>query len=183
MQRFNDQTELTWPHVSTQLQHRVPPFPQITNSRLQTTWYSGWPPCTYHIILRRISSQCFHLVCCCSHINSHTQVRGHRTGSGHSGAEEYPRKKNTNQRWYTHRSRLKQFMPPPGQYKSEIGSHPTMCQVHTGAYVSLLALGKNDYTARHPRLPRYIAGSFLSLRIRTTDASHLEKRNKEKNRR
>ena len=26
----------------------------------------------------------------CSHINSHNQVRGHRTGSRHSGAEEYP---------------------------------------------------------------------------------------------
>ena len=37
--------------------------------------------------------------CCCSHINSHDQVRGHRTGSSHSGAEEYPREKcktNTN---------------------------------------------------------------------------------------
>ena len=30
-----------------------------------------------------------------SHINSHNQVRGHRTGSSHSGAEEYPREKNT----------------------------------------------------------------------------------------
>ena len=29
---------------------------------------------------------------CCSHINPHNQVRGHRTGSSHSGAEEYPRK-------------------------------------------------------------------------------------------
>ena len=29
----------------------------------------------------------------CSHINSHNQVRGHRTGSSHSGAGEYPRKK------------------------------------------------------------------------------------------
>ena len=29
--------------------------------------------------------------CCCSHINSHNPVRGHRTGSSHSGAEEYPR--------------------------------------------------------------------------------------------
>ena len=26
-----------------------------------------------------------------------------------------------------------------------------MCQVHTGAYVSLLAPGKNDYTVCHPR--------------------------------
>ena len=29
--------------------------------------------------------------CCCSHIISHNQVRGHKTGTGHSGAEEYPR--------------------------------------------------------------------------------------------
>ena len=33
----------------------------------------------------------------------------------------------------------------------EIGSQPTMCQVHTGAYVSLLAPEKNNYTACHPR--------------------------------
>ena len=26
-----------------------------------------------------------------------------------------------------------------------------MCQIHTGAYVSLLAPGKTDYTACHPR--------------------------------
>ena len=32
--------------------------------------------------------------CCYSHINSHNQVRGHRTGSSHSGAEEYPREKH-----------------------------------------------------------------------------------------
>ena len=93
------------------------------------------------------------LYCCWSHINSHNQVRGHRTGSSNSGAEEYPREKTqTNQRWCTHISQLTQFMPPPEIYKSEIGSQPTMCQVHTGAYVSLLAPGKTDYdTACHPR--------------------------------
>ena len=35
---------------------------------------------------------------CCSHINSHSQVRGHRTGSSHSGAEEYPRENTHNPR-------------------------------------------------------------------------------------
>ena len=35
--------------------------------------------------------------------------------------------------------------------KSETGIQPTMCQVHTGSYVSLLAPGKTDYTACHPR--------------------------------
>ena len=32
----------------------------------------------------------------------------------------------------THISHLTQFMPPPETYKSEVGSQPTMCQVHTG---------------------------------------------------
>ena len=40
--------------------------------------------------------------------------------------------------------------------QSEIGSQPTMCQVHTGAHVSLLAPGKTDYTARHARTTTYI---------------------------
>ena len=48
---------------------------------------------------------------CCSHINSHDQVRGHRTGSSHSGAEEYPREKSQTERWYTHISQLTHFMP------------------------------------------------------------------------
>ena len=65
------------------------------------------------------------------------QVRGHRIGSSHSGAEEYPREKTrTNQRWYTHRSQLTQFMPPPKTYKSEIGNQPTMCQVHILVHTS-----------------------------------------------
>ena len=77
---------------------------------------------------------------CCSHINWHNQVRGHGIGSSHSEAEEYPRKKTqTNQRRYTHISQLTQFMPPLETYKSEIGSQLTICQVYTGAYVSLLA--------------------------------------------
>ena len=61
------------------------------------------------------------------------------------------RKNTNNPRWYTHMSQQTQFMPPPETYKSEIGSQSTMCQVHTGAYVSLLAPGKTDYTACHPR--------------------------------
>ena len=88
--------------------------------------------------------------CCCSHINSHNQVRGHSTGSSTSGAEEYP-KKNHNPRLYTHISQLKQFMPPPDTYKSEVRSQSTMCQAHTGAYVSLLASGETNINACHPR--------------------------------
>ena len=44
--------------------------------------------------------------CWCSHINSHNQIRGHRTGSSHSGVEEcgsIPQgKTQANQKWYTH---------------------------------------------------------------------------------
>ena len=42
-------------------------------------------------------------------------------------------------------------MPPPETYKSEIGSQSTMCQVDTGAYVSLLTPGETVYTDCHPR--------------------------------
>ena len=36
------------------------------------------------------SQNCY---CCGARLHSHNQVRGHRTGSSHSGAEEYPRDK------------------------------------------------------------------------------------------
>ena len=62
-----------------------------------------------------------------------------------------PGKNTNNQTRYTHISQLTQFMPPPETCKSEIGSQSTMCQVHTGAYVSLLAPVKTEYTACHPR--------------------------------
>ena len=88
--------------------------------------------------------------CCCSHIISHKQVRGHRTGSSHSGAEEYPRENTHNPRWYTHISQLTQFMPPPVTYKGEIGSQSTMCQVQAGAYVSLLMPGETKYSDCRP---------------------------------
>ena len=92
--------------------------------------------------------------CCCSHINSHNQVRGHTTGSIHSGAEEYPREKHK-QRKVVHAniSQLTQFMPPPETDKSERESQSTMCQVYNWCirYVSLLAPGKTGCTACHPR--------------------------------
>ena len=78
-------------------------------------------------------------------------------------------------------SQLTQFMPPPEKYKNEIGSQPTMCQVHTGANVSLLApVEKMTKTplATQERLPRIYCIEYLSLRIRTTDASQMEPRNK-----
>ena len=55
-----------------------------------------------------------------------------------------------------------------------------MCQIHAGAYVSLLAPGRTDYTDCHPRrTTTYILHVwYLSLRIRTSDASQLESRNK-----
>ena len=52
--------------------------------------------------------------------------------------------------WYTHISQLSNSCLRQKHIKSEIGSNHTICQVHTGAYVSLLAPGKTDYTACHP---------------------------------
>ena len=82
--------------------------------------------------------------CCCSHINSHNQVRDHRTGSSHSRAEEYPREKmQTNQRWFTHVSRLTQFMPSPETYKKRNRESaydvpgPYWTMVHTSHYPRL----------------------------------------------
>ena len=55
-------------------------------------------------------------VCLCSHINSHIQVRGHRTGCSHSGVEEYPRKtiKQTNSgtHMYTKQNMAECYCPP-----------------------------------------------------------------------
>ena len=98
---------------------------------------------------------------CCSHIKSHNNhVRGHRTGSRHSGAEEYPREKHKQPNVvHAYIPQLTQFMPPPETYtKSEIGSQSTMCQVHTGAYASLLTPGKTDSIplATQERLPRIV---------------------------
>ena len=62
-----------------------------------------------------------------------------------------PGKNTHNPRWYTHISQQTQFMPPLETYKSEIGSQSTMCQVHTGAYVSLLTPGETKYSDCHPR--------------------------------
>ena len=62
-----------------------------------------------------------------------------------------PGKNTHSPRWYTHISQLAQFMPPPETYKSEIGSHSTMCQVQAGAYVLLLTPGGTKYSDCHPR--------------------------------
>ena len=90
--------------------------------------------------------------------------------------------KNTNQGWYTHISQLTQFMPSPATCESEIGSQPTLCQVHTGAYFSLLAPRRTDSTACHPRkTTTYIyCTKYLSLHMRTTDASQSEKKKQRK---
>ena len=52
-------------------------------------------------------------------INSHNLVRGHRTGSSHYGAEEYPREKTQTEggALIPGISQLTQFMPPPETYK------------------------------------------------------------------
>ena len=59
-----------------------------------------------------------------------------------------------------------------------------MCQVHTGAYVSLLTPGETDYTACHPRNTTTYILHVASITTHTYDEREkLEKRNKEKKRR
>ena len=60
-------------------------------------------------------------------------------------------------------------MPPPETNKSEIGSQPTMCQVHTGAYVPRLAPGKTDYTACHPRKTTTYRSHVVPITTHTHD--------------
>ena len=88
--------------------------------------------------------------CCCSHINSHKQVRGHRTGSSHSGAEEYPGKEHKQTKggtriYHSRRSSCSRQI----KIEREIGSQPKMCEVHTGTcIITLFALGKTKYWHR-----------------------------------
>ena len=91
------------------------------------------------------------------------------------------KKTQTNRRWYTHMSQLTQCMPPPETYKSEIGSQPMMYQVHTGAYVSLLAPGKTEYTACHPRKTTTYILHVVPITTHTHDRpNQVEKKEKQK---
>ena len=120
---------------------------------------------------------------CCSHIHSHNQVRGHRTGSSHSGVEEYPREKHKqNQKWYTHISLQTQFMPSPKEFETVKSGVSLRCArsilVHTSHYSRLKT--PTTLLATQKGLPCIYYTWYLSLRIRTTDASQFEKINKEK---
>ena len=60
-----------------------------------------------------------------------------------------------------------------------------MCQVHTGAYVSLLAPGETDYTACHPRKTTTYILNVVSITTHTHDRRKSigkKKRRKEKKR-
>ena len=60
-------------------------------------------------------------------------------------------------------------MPQPETYKSEIESQPRMCQVRTGAYVSLLAPGQTEFTACHPRKTTTYILHVVSITTHTHD--------------
>ena len=80
----------------------------------------------YNVYANR--GQLLHIYCCCSHMNSHNQVRGHRTGSSHSGMEEYPREK-THKPTVVHAYIIVDaiLMPPPEKHKKvKSGVKPTM---------------------------------------------------------
>ena len=80
-----------------------------------------------------------------------------------------PGENTHNPRWYTHISQLTQFMPPPETYKSEIVSQSTMCQVHAGAYVSLLTPGETNYSDCHPRKTTTYILHVVSITTHTYD--------------
>ena len=80
-----------------------------------------------------------------------------------------PGRNTHNPRWYTHISQLTQFVPPPETYKSEIGSQSTMCQVHAGAYVSLLTPGETNYSDCHPRKTTTYILHVVSITAHTHD--------------
>ena len=129
-----------------------------------------------------------------THTHKHKQTKDgtriyHRTGSSHFGAEECAREKHTHtqtqkkQRRYTHISQLAQFMPPPEKNIlrgiSEIRGQPTLCQVHTSAYVSLFAPEKHciardeevfqqvrqDHVAGHSRKPDRVVYPNKNVRL------------------
>ena len=54
-------------------------------------------------------------------------------------------------------------------YKSEIGSQSTMCQVHAGAYVSLLTPGETNYSDCHPTKTTTYILHVVSITTHTPD--------------
>ena len=138
---------------------------------------------------RSRNRQYFSCCCCCcccrrSHINSHNQVRGHRTGSSRSGAEEYPRLgekhkpkvsgTRINHSWRNSCLHQKHIKVKSGVSLRCARSIP----VHTSHYSDLEK--PTIPLATQERLPRIYFTWYQSLRIRTTDSSQLEKRNKQR---
>ena len=83
---------------------------------------------------------------CCSHINSHI-IKSVVTGQAPVTLElrNTPGKKHKPKVVHAYSTADVVHTSTRNIKKSEIGSQPTMCQIHTGAYVSLLAPGKTDY--------------------------------------
>ena len=94
--------------------------------------------------------------CCCSHDNSRNQVRGHRTGSCHSGVEEHPREKQKTN--VVHAYVIADAMHASARKRKKIVSQPMLCQVHTCTYVSPLAPENPTTqlaTKKHTRVSHY----------------------------
>ena len=71
---------------------------------------------------------------------------------------------------------MTQFMPPPETYESEIGSQPMMCQVHTGAYVSILDIcddGAGGVVVR-PYLHTWVCMPLPEYRSTQSNASSVD---------
>ena len=96
--------------------------------------------------------------CCCSHINSHNQVRGHRTGS--SQLRNTPGINTHNPRWYTHISHLTQW------------PHQKHIKVKSG--ISLrCARSRPVHTSHYSRLEKPHIYSDCHLSKTTTYISHV----------
>ena len=118
---------------------------------------------------------------CCSRFSFHNQVRGHRTGSNHSGAEKNANNKaQTNQRWYTHVSELTHVMPPPETYKMKSGVY-LRCARSILVHMSHYWRQEYDFTACHPRKTTEYILHVVSYARQTED--NRKEINKEKKRR
>ena len=105
----------------------------------------------------RLISSCFHPILLLL-LFSHDQVRGHRTGSNHSGAEEIPQGKTQTTQGGTriYIPQLTQFMPPPETHKCEIGSQSTMCKVYTWCVRLITRAWENRLYRLPPKTTTYI---------------------------
>ena len=122
------------------------------------------------IDVERLEGEVMPLCCCCSHFNSHNQARGHRTGSSHSRAEEYPSENHKQPKMvHAYITADAVHASTRNMYNLKSGVSPRCARSIPGAYVSLLAPGKIDYTPCHPRKTTTYIFHVVSITTHTHD--------------